>query len=261
MALVTETSLRAMLGRGKGLPNPFPIVEGDLLTPAAIDFLRERDISLRRMAQGRGSATQNRLIPVGVSNRHVHLSPKHIELLFGVGYELNPLRELSQKGQYAARETVAIIGPKGTIPNVRILGPSRGATQIEISRTDGYKLGMTPYVRLSGDLQGTPGITLTGTAGTVVVQEGLIMARNHVHLSLDDARKLNVRHGERLVLQAFGERPLIFTDVVARVDARFSLDFHIDLDEANAALLRTGDVVKLIGKKNEIADFAEGEPS
>src|SRR4051794_37558909 len=127
MALITESRLRALLG--KGLPNPFPIDEGDKLTPAASDFLKERGIGLRLTAPSKKLLpdridSRNPLIPVGVSNRHVHLSPEHIEALFGDDYRLTPLRELSQKGQYAALETLSLIGPKGIIPGVRILGPS-----------------------------------------------------------------------------------------------------------------------------------------
>jgi putative phosphotransacetylase len=261
MALITETSLRAMLG--KGLPNPFPVADGDKLTPAASDFLKERDIDLWRVASAKVNVTDrldsgNQLIHVGVSNRHVHLSPEHIDALFGAGYLLKPLRELSQIGQYAAQETVTVIGPKGIIPSVRILGPSRGATQVEISRTDGYRLGVAPPVRLSGDIQGTPGITLAGAVGSIVLQEGLIVARNHVHLSLDDARRLAIQQGDRILLQSLSKRPLIFADVIARISPHYSLDFHIDMDEANAANLHNGDVVQLIGKNGEIVVSVKG---
>lgn len=261
MALITETSLRARLG--KGLPNPYPIAEEDKLTPAASDFLKERDIRIVRTT----SATVNvierldsdkSLIPVGVSNRHVHLCSEHVAVLFGEGYRLKPMRELSQKGQYAAEETVTIIGPKGIIPGVRILGPTRGASQVEVSRTDGYRLGIAPPVRLSGDIQGTPGITLVGAVGSLILQEGLIVARNHVHLSSDDAKRLAIQEDDRLLLQTRGDRPLIFKDVIARISPRYSVDFHIDLDEANAANLHTGDLVQLIGKNGEFTASAKG---
>ncbi|MFC5402900.1 phosphate propanoyltransferase [Cohnella soli] len=252
MGLITETSLRAMLGSGRGLPNPFPIGAEDRVTPAAADFLKDRRIGLRRIAPGREAGA---LIPVGVSNRHVHLSPSHVEVLFGRGSRLHSLRELSQKGQFAAQETVTLVGPKGEIPGVRVLGPSRGVTQVEISQTDGRQLGVAPAVRLSGDLAGTPGILIRGPAGAVVLSEGLIVARNHVHLSTDDAARLSVQHGDRLLLQSLGDRPIVFADATARVDERFSLDFHIDTDEANAAFLRTGDVVRLVGINMNIADL------
>lgn len=256
MTLITETHLRTQLV--KGLPNPFPITVGDKLTPAAADFLKDRGIALRRVASSESTILPGsedvglKFIPVGVSNRHVHLSPEHVEALFGVGYALTPQRVLSQKGQFAARETVTLIGPKGIIQHVRILGPSRGATQVEISRTDGYALGVHPPVRISGDIQGTPSITLVGASGTVVLQQGLIIAKNHVHMSPEDAQTFQVNEGDRLIVQATGERPIIFADTIVRISAHFSLDFHIDLDEANAAHLNTGDKVQMIGKNGEI---------
>lgn len=261
MALITESNLRSMLA--KGLPNPFPIREEDRLTPAAADFLKERGINLHRIAATPSIAPSDfesgyPSIPVGVSNRHVHLSLEHLEALFGAGYRLKPLRELSQKGQYAAQETVTLIGPKGSFPQTRILGPSRGATQVEISRSDGYKLGVSPSLRLSGDIHGTPGIQLKGPAGSIFLQEGLIVARNHVHLSPEEASNLGVEQGDRLILQTFGERPVIFPDVIARVSPHYSLDFHVDLDEANAAFVNTGDTVQLVGKNGQRTSFAKG---
>jgi len=256
MALITETQLRVRSVRG--IPNPFPVAEGDMLTPAAADFLKERGIAIvrgRAAAQADlpasgddvGEPSQGVEIPVGVSNRHIHLSPGHVEALFGAGYNLTPLRELSQKGQFAARETITLVGPKGMIAGVRVLGPARGATQVEISRTDGYTLGIQPPVRLSGNTAGTPGITLSGAQGMVVLKEGLIVARNHVHMSPDDAARFKVAHGDRMILRSNGDRPVVFADVTVRVSPHYSLDFHIDTDEANASDLRTGDVVEVIG--------------
>ncbi|MDO3677919.1 phosphate propanoyltransferase [Paenibacillus ehimensis] len=252
MALITETSLRSRLAQG--LPNPYPIAAGDLLTPAANDFLKSRGIAIQRLkaeapaALPAEPAPEAPLLPVGVSGRHVHLSPEHVEALFGEGYQLTPLKELSQPGQFAAQETVTLIGPKGVLQNVRILGPSRGASQVEISRTDGFALGVKPPVRLSGDLEGTPGITVAGPKGAVVLAQGLIVAKNHVHMSPDDARRFQVSDGDRIILQTRGDRPLAFTDVVVRVNPRYALDVHLDTDEANAAQLNTGDTVQMIGK-------------
>jgi putative phosphotransacetylase len=255
MTLITETHLRTQLV--KGLPNPFPVADGDKLTPAAVDFLKERGIPLRRVVSEPTVLPGNldrglNLIPVGVSNRHVHLSPEHVEALFGIGHKLTVLRELSQKGQFAANETVTLVGAKGIIQHVRILGPSRGATQVEISRSDGYELGVHPPVRLSGDIQGTPGITLVGASGVVVLSQGLIIAKNHVHMSPVDAQKFQVNQGDRIIVQTMGDRPLIFADTIVRVNEHFSLDFHIDMDEANAAHLNTGDSVRVIGNNGEI---------
>jgi putative phosphotransacetylase len=254
MALITETHLRAQ--SVKGIPNPFPVASGDILTPAAADFLKSRGISVQRAASDpvvlRDNTISDELsVPVGVSNRHVHLSPDHVEALFGKDYKLNPLRELSQKGQFAARETVTLVGPKGIIPNVRILGPSRGASQVEVSRTDGFTLGVHPPVRLSGNLSGTPGITIVGDKGAIALQEGLIVAKNHIHMSPADAGKFQVENGDSIIVHTSGDRPVVFADVIVRVNAGFSLDLHIDTDEANAAQLQTGDMLRVIGKNGE----------
>lgn len=187
-------------------------------------------------------------IPVGVSNRHVHLSQEDVENLFGVGYQLTPLRPLSQPGQFAAKETVTLLGPKGNIKGVRILGPARGSSQVEISKTDGYTLGIHPPIRVSGSLEGTPGVTLIGPSGFVSLPNGVIVAKCHVHMSDAEARTSGVEDGDNLILQMRGERSLIFPDVTVRVSPRYALDFHIDLDEANAANLSTGDQVHLVGK-------------
>jgi len=240
MAYITEHQLRAMLA--KGIPDPYVLQPDEKLTPAALDFLKTRKIAVETGLRG---------IPVGVSNRHIHLSPQDVEALFGSGYELTPLRELSQKGQFAASETVTLHGPKGTISGVRILGPARGATQVEISRTDGFALGIHAPVRLSGDIEGTPGIVLIGMKGKITIERGVIVAKSHVHLSPQDAESLRVSEGDRLMLQTSGDRPLIFPDVVARINPRFSLDFHVDTDEANAAGLKTGDRVQLIGRNGK----------
>jgi putative phosphotransacetylase len=263
MALITETLLRARLA--KGLPNPFPVDAADKLTPAASDFLKSRGISVERISREQiqlreegGAGTLS--IPVGVSNRHVHLSPEHVEALFGTGCSLTPMRELSQKGQYAAKETVTLVGPKGIIHNVRILGPSRGASQVEVSRTDGYALGVHAPVRLSGNTAGTPGITLVGEKGVVLLHEGLIVAQNHVHMSPEDAKRFQVDNGDSIIVQTTGDRPLLFADVKIRVNPSFSLDLHLDTDEANAASLRTGDTVRMIGKNGEFKGAVRGQP-
>jgi len=262
MALITETLLRARLIRG--IPNPLPIGEDDKLTPAAADFLRSRGIAWQRTSAEsvnlrETGSDSGLMLPVGVSARHVHLSPDHVEALFGRGYSLTPLRELSQKGQYAAQETVTLIGPKGILPNVRILGPARGASQVEISRTDGFALGIQPPVRLSGNIQGTPGITVAGMKGVVVLQEGLIIAKNHVHMSPDDAAKFELTGGDSIIVQTTGERSVLFADVMVRVSPAYSLDLHLDTDEANAASLKTGDAVRLVGRSGVLLGAARGQ--
>jgi len=236
MAVITESMLRTLQREGR--LTRLVLRQGEQLTPAAADFLREKGIPVERGPMR---------IPVGVSNRHVHLSPEHVKLLFGPHHELTPLRELSQPGQFAAHEQVTLKGPRGRIPGVRVLGPSRGDTQVEISKTDGHTLGIHPPVRLSGDIEGTPGITLHGPKGSVTIERGLIVAKNHVHLSPEEAAMMQVKEGDTIMLRADGERKVMFADVAVRVSPRFRMDFHIDTDEANAAGLRTGDTVELVG--------------
>jgi len=179
-------------------------------------------------------------VPVGVSARHIHLSPEHIEILFGQGYELKEMKPLSQPGQYAAEETVAVIGPKGRFDKVRILGPARGKTQIEISRTDSFALGIPAPVRESGKIDGTPGATVVGPAGELELSEGVIVAARHIHFHTDDAAKWGIQDKQLLRVKVNGERPLIFEDVIARVSDQYALDMHIDTDEANAAGVKNG---------------------
>ena len=255
MGLITESYLRTLLP--KGIPNPFPIQAGDKITPAAADFLKGRGIVLKAAESTNPSNqpewnAEQYSIPVGVSNRHIHLSPEDVEILFGQGYSLIPDRELSQPGQFAAKEKVTLVGPKGFIQGVRILGPARGATQVEISRTDGFQLGVQAPVRLSGDIDGTPGITIIGPRGAVVLRQGVIVAKRHVHMSPADADKFQVKDGDTIILQTATDRPIIYPDVVVRVNDRFALDFHVDLDEGNAANLRTGDKVYMTGKNGQL---------
>lgn len=185
-------------------------------------------------------------VPVGVSGRHVHLSQEHLEILFGEGYELTPMKELSQPGQFAAEETVTLVGPKNVIQRVRILGPVRSETQVEISRTDGFTLGIRPPVRQSGDIAGSAGITIVGPAGCVTIKEGVIVAQRHIHMSPADAERFGLADKDTVSVRVDNERGLIFTNVLVRVRDDFALDFHIDTDEANAALLNNGDEVTML---------------
>ncbi|HOK33056.1 MAG TPA: phosphate propanoyltransferase [Fervidobacterium sp.] len=186
-------------------------------------------------------------IIAGVSNRHVHLSREDLDLLFGKGYALTPTKDLGQPGQFACKEMVTIVGPKGSIENVRILGPERKDTQIEISLTDAFKLGIMPPVRDSGDIEGTPGITIIGPNGKLEKEKGVIIAKRHVHMRPSDAEKFGVKDKDIVkVIVENGDRKLIFDDVLIRVSEKFALEFHVDTDEANAALLKTGDIVYIV---------------
>lgn len=185
-------------------------------------------------------------VPVGVSGRHVHLSKEDLATLFGEGYELTVKKELSQPGQFAAEEVVTLVGPKSVISNVRILGPLRSQTQVEISRTDGFTLGVRPPVRQSGDIAGSAGITIVGPVGAITIKEGVIIAQRHIHMSPEDAKKFGVSDKDTVSVRVDGARALIFTNVLVRVRDDFRLDFHIDTDEANAAMLGNGDEVTVL---------------
>ncbi|MGJ7913017.1 phosphate propanoyltransferase [Neobacillus sp. LXY-1] len=250
MTLITEKTLRQLWTKQK-LDKEFMIHEGDVLTPAARDFLTERNILVRKNNLIKKEEVPEFMIPVGVSNRHAHLSETHFKKLFGEGALLKEWKTLSQPGQFAASETVTIVGPAGVIRNVRILGPFRNETQIEISRTDGFVLGVHPPVRLSGSIEGTPGITIVGPRGSVTIESGLIVAKNHVHMTGKDAEIHHVNHGDTLMLTS-KNRAVIFQQVIVRVKDSYCLDFHIDQDEANAAGLATGDVVRVVGKNGRI---------
>lgn len=189
---------------------------------------------------------QFQVVPVGISNRHVHLSMEHLNTLFGRGYQLNELFKLSQTGQYAAKETVTITGPKGSIDGVRILGPARGQTQVEILMSDTFKLGIKAPIRLSGDLENTPGIAIKGPCGTITVDSGVIVAKRHIHLNPAEAAKLNLEDRSEVKVGMGGERSTVFEKVLVRVDPSFNADFHVDMDEANGAGLKKGDLVKII---------------
>lgn len=186
-------------------------------------------------------------IVTGVSNRHVHLSREDVEILFGKDYQLTSIKDLGQPGQFACKETVIIVGPKGAIEGVRVLGPERKETQVEISLTDAFKIGVMPPVKDSGCLEGTPGITIVGPKGSVVKQRGVILAKRHIHMHTTDAEKFGVKDKDIVkVVVEKGERRVIFDDVLVRVSENFALEFHIDTDEANAALLKTGEIVYIL---------------
>ncbi|OIQ61806.1 Phosphate propanoyltransferase [Moorella thermoacetica] len=185
-------------------------------------------------------------VPVGVSGRHVHLTREHLQTLFGPGYELTKLRDVVQPGQFAAKETVTIVGPKGVLEKVRVLGPLRSYTQVEISRTDSFKLGVNPPIRDSGDHEGSPGCVLVGPAGVVTLKQGVIIALRHIHMHTDDAKRYGLKDKDLVTVQVGGERGLIFTNVLVRVNPNFRLEFHVDTDEANACLLNNNDMVQVL---------------
>ncbi len=189
---------------------------------------------------------QDDRIPVGVSNRHVHLSQEDLERLFGKGYELTKMKDLSQPGQYACKEAVTICGPKGAIEKVRILGPVRPRTQVEILAGDCFKLGIKSSAKLSGDLDGTPGITIVGPAGSVQTRDGVMVAQRHIHMLPQDAERLGVHDGQNVSLEVEGLRGGILANVIVRVTGQSGLECHIDTEEANAMGLGSSSTVKII---------------
>lgn len=171
---------------------------------------------------------------VEASGRHVHLSRKELDALFGTGYELTKAKDLSQPGQYASKERLTVVGPKGAFHNVVILGPVRKESQVEASLTDCLQLGVKAPIRESGDIEGTPGIVLVNGDKSVSLDKGLIVAKRHVHMTPEDAEKLGVKNHDIVKVKVEGARPLVFDDVVIRVSPKFATYMHIDYDEANA---------------------------
>ena len=183
-------------------------------------------------------------VELEASGRHVHVTREQAQTLFGHG--LTPKRPLSQPGQYLANERVTVVGPKGTFENVAVLGPERKKAQVEISLTDGRTLGLEAPVRLSGDVSGTPGVTLIGPAGTVTLNQGVIAAQRHIHLTPEDARNFGVKDKQVVKLQTFTARPVIFQDVAVRVSPEFASYVHLDYDEANACGFAKGDLGRIL---------------
>ncbi|HHZ00519.1 MAG TPA: phosphate propanoyltransferase [Sedimentibacter sp.] len=184
---------------------------------------------------------------VGLSNRHVHLSKDHIDILFGEGHELTPIKDLSQPGQYACDEKVDLVGPKRTIKGVRILGPARKESQVEISLSDAFTLGLDNVpVRDSGKLEGTPGLKLVGPKGEVVLDKGVIVAARHLHMHTSDAEKYGLKDKDLVQVKVGGPRGLTFDNVLVRVNDAYALDMHVDIEEGNAAGLKNGDEIEVI---------------
>lgn len=201
---------------------------------------RDLDEVVKRVIE-KVKAQKLREVVINVSARHVHLSQEHLEVLFGKGYKLTPLRELMQPGEFAAKETVIVVGPKGIIQNVRVLGPVRKKTQVEISKTDGYTLGIDPPVRDSGNHEGTPGCVLVGPMGGVRIERGVIAAMRHIHIPDWFAAENGIQDRSFLKVLVEGERKIIFDKVLARVSPNFVLEMHVDTDEANASGIKSGD--------------------
>ena len=184
-------------------------------------------------------------LPIALSNKHIHLSQADINVLFGQGYELTHKKDLSQPGQFACEEMVEVVGPKGST-KMRVLGPARPESQVEVSLADARGLGIAVPVRQSGDTEGTPGCKLVGPKGEVEMTKGVIVAARHIHMSLEDAERFGVKDKDVVSVQTTGERALLFNNVLVRANAAFALEMHVDLDEGNAAGVKNGDLVELV---------------
>ena len=186
-------------------------------------------------------------IPAGVSVKHCHLTKEHFKILFGQDAEPKRVKDIKQPGFYAAEELIDVQGPKGVVKKVRLVAPYRAHTQIELAVTDAIAIGLKPPVRESGDVKGSAGAVLIGPAGKVEIKEGVIIAQRHVHFSPDEAKKWGMTSGElvRVRCGTGGGRSTVFEDCVVRVSDKYSLEFHVDTDEANSAGLKTGDFVHI----------------
>ena len=215
------------------------------INPSLVEEIVRRVVA--QQAPAAESAPSMDQIPVGVSNRHIHLTHSDVETLFGAGYQLTPQKDLSQPGQYACKETVTIVGPSmRPIEKVRVLGPERSRTQIEISRTDSFQLKVKPPVRESGKVDGSAPLTIIGPCGVLTVSEGCIIANRHIHMSEEDGRRFGIRDGEYVTVDADGARRTRFYDVQVRVNKAFVLEMHLDTDDANAAGLGNGSKVRIV---------------
>ena len=206
----------------------------------------QRQVSLR-VVKATFAQSGKRFVPVAASNRHIHVSSADLETLFGKGYALTPERALSQPGQFAAKETVTISGSKGKIDQVRVLGPARGKTQVEILTSDAFRLGVAPVVRISGDIEGTPGVSITGPAGTVTLSCGVIVAKRHVHISPEQAAWLGLSDGDIVSIRKDGVRALVLEQVPVRCGEGHELELHLDLEEANAGGIKNGELLEIVG--------------
>lgn len=192
------------------------------------------------------AGTGSKFVPVGVSARHVHLSQADLDRLFGAGYSLRPFKALSQPGQFAAQEKVTVAGPKGEIANVRVLGPVRRGTQVEVTFSDLMRLGIPGVVRMSGDTDGTPGCVLKGPAGQVTIPNGVIVAARHLHLSPGQAAAYGLKNGQAVTLRMTGPRPGLLEQVVCRVGDGHDLEVHLDTDEANAFCITGASLLEIV---------------
>lgn len=215
----------------------------DNMTNGQVELIAKMVMEAMSQKQSEGNGY---MVPVGVSARHVHLTQEHVEVLFGEGYHLTKKKDL-MGGQFASNELVTIVGLKlRAIENVRILGPVRSKSQVEISSTDAIRLGVKAPIRESGNVAGSAPVALVGPKGALYLKEGCIVAKRHIHMSPKDAMAAGAHDGDIVSVKADNERGTVFNNVQVRVDESFTLEMHIDTDEANAAKIATGDTVRII---------------
>ena len=217
-------------------------IDMDISTEKIAEMVKRAIIEMN--SEAATSSKNSGGIPIGVSNRHIHLSQEHLEVLFGKGYELTPIKELSQPGQYACKELLTIVGPSmRPIENVRVLGPVRSASQVEISATDSYVLKVKPPVRESGKIKDSAPIRIVGPKGIVELDEGCIIANRHIHMSPSEAEIFGLKDGDYVDIDVNGKRRTRWFDVQVRVHKDFRLEMHVDTDDANAAGIGNGFIV------------------
>lgn len=204
---------------------------------------------LSRLAGVSKEVSPELVVPVGISARHIHVTRDILTTLYGASHELTKMKELSQPGNFAAEEMVTVVGPRlRAMERVRILGPLRDHTQVELARTDGIFLGIELPVRLSGDIAGTPGATLIGPAGSVTLKEGVICAARHMHISPENAASWNLKNGQTLKALVSGPKEVVFSNIIVRINQGLLTEIHLDTDEANAADLSCGAELRLVSK-------------
>lgn len=209
------------------------------ITPEQLVELVTREVRAQLRLRGRQ-------VPVGISMRHIHLSRREVDALFGRNYCLTPLRPLSQPGQFACQECLDVIGPKGVLHKVRILGPERPAAQVELAQTDCRTIGVSAPVRASGHIEGTPGVLLQGPRGVLDLARGVIIADRHLHMSTAQAAAFGLADGDTVRIRVDSGKPGILDGVLVRAGDRYELDLHLDTDDANAFQLRQGQLVTVL---------------
>ena len=218
------------------------------LNAQSIEAIVKKIVSEMGTVPAATAAGNDLTVPVGISNRHIHLSREDLDTLFGKGYELTPIKDLSQPGQFACKEQLTIVGPSmRSIEGVRVLGPVRKQSQVEISVTDSYVLKVKPPVRESGSLAGSAPVTIIGPKGIVILKEGCVIANRHIHMSLEDGARFGVKDGDYVTVDAFsGTKRTRWFDVQVRVSDQFRLEMHVDTDDANAVGFKNGSTVTVV---------------